>query len=82
LAHGGDDLGERGFGAEGFAFLGGGLFSIEASEAFFEGDGDGDDGVAGGVFFNPAADGREVLVLLADVVFLGEVDEVDDWFGG
>ena len=34
------------------------------------------------MFFDPAADGGEVLVLLADVVFFGEVDEVDDWFGG
>ena len=34
------------------------------------------------MFFHPVEDFGEVFVLLADVVFFGEVDEVDDWFGG
>ena len=81
-AHGGDDFWEGGFCAEGFAFLRSGFVGVEAGEAFFEGDGHGDDGVAGRVFFDPAADGGEVLVLLADVVFFRKVDEVDDGLGG
>ena len=32
--------------------------------------------------FDPLGDFGQVLVLLADVVALGEVDEVDDGFGG
>ena len=34
------------------------------------------------MFFHPFGDLGEVLVLLSDVVFLAEIDEVDDWFGG
>ena len=82
LAHGDDDLGEGGFGAEGFAFGVGGSVGVEAGEALFEGDGHGDDGVTGGVLFDPLGDFGEVFVFLADVVFFTEVDEVDDGFGG
>ncbi len=82
LAHGDDDLGEGGLGAEGFALgVGGGVVG-EAGQALFEGDGERDDGVAGGVLLDPVGDLGEVLVLLPDVVFLAEVDEVDDGFGG
>ena len=34
------------------------------------------------MFFDPFGDFGEVFVFLADVVFFGEVDEVDDGFGG
>jgi hypothetical protein len=33
------------------------------------------------VFFDPFGDLGKVLVLLSDVVFFAEVDEVDNWFG-
>ena len=56
--------------------------AFEAGEAFFEGDGKGDDRVAGGVFFDPFGDFGEVFVFLADVVFFAEVDEEDDGLGG
>lgn len=82
LAHGDDDFGEGGLGAEFFALLVGGGVVLEAGEALFKGDGERDDGVAGGVLFDPLSDFREVFVFLADVVFFAEVDEVDDWFGG
>jgi hypothetical protein len=58
------------------------LVVLEAGEALLEGDGEGDDGVAGGVLLAPLGDFRQVLVLLADVVFFAEIDEVDDGFGG
>ena len=35
-----------------------------------------------GVFLYPFGDLGEMFVLLADVVFFAEVDEVDDGFGG
>ncbi len=31
---------------------------------------------------NPFSDLRQVLTFLAEVVFHGKVDEVDDWLGG
>jgi len=51
-------------------------------KTFFEGDGDWDNRIAGGVCLDPLCDFREVLVFLPDVVFFAEVDEVDDGFGG
>ena len=82
MPHGGDNFGKRGFGAERFALFFGGCFGIEAGEAFFEGDAKRDDWVARRVFFDPFGDFGEVFVLLADVVFLAEVDKEDDGFGG
>ena len=82
LPHGDDDLGQGRLGAELLAFLVGDGVGLEAREAFLEGDGHWDDGVAGGVLLDPFGDFGEVLVLLADVVFFAEVDEVDDGFGG
>ena len=32
------------------------------------------------MFFNPFGDLRQVFVLLSDVIFLTEIDEVDDGF--
>ena len=75
------DFGEGGFRADFFAFFFHFGFGFEASEAFFEGDGDGDYWVAFGVLLDPFGDFGEVLVLLPDVVLFAEIDEVDDWFG-
>ena len=82
LPHREYNLGQRTLRAQAFQLL---LFlarSLEAAESFFEGDGDGDDGVSRGVEFHPLGDLGEVLVLLADVVALAQVDEVDDRFCG
>ena len=59
-----------------------GLLVAHHGEAFLQGNGDGDDGVAGGVGLDPFGDFGEVFVFLADVVLFGEVDEVDDRFCG
>lgn len=32
------------------------------------------------MFFDPFGDLREVLILLSDVIFLAEIDKVDDGF--
>ena len=80
LAHSDDDLGQDGLGTDGLL-----LFSrfcvSHGSEALLVCDGDGDDRVAGSVLFNPLRDLGQVLVLLADVVLLAEVDEEDDGLG-
>ena len=82
LTHRGDDLGQGGLGPDLFTLLVDLLLALEPSQAVFKGDGDGDDGVAWGVGLCPLGDLGQVLVLLADVVSLGEVDEVDNWLGG
>lgn len=82
LPHGRDDLGQRALGAQLLAFLLGLLLILEAREAFLEADGERDDGIAGGVFLDPFGDFGQVFVLLADVVFFAEVDEIDDRFRG
>jgi hypothetical protein len=43
--------------------------------------GDGDDGVAGGVGLDPLSNLGKMLVLLANVVLLAQVDEGYDWLG-
>lgn len=77
LAHGGDDLGQRRLGSDSLAFLGGLLLS-HCTKALLERHGHGNDWVALGVFLHPLSDLGKVLVLLADVVLLTEVDKVDD----
>lgn len=54
---------------------------LEAGKAFFERDRDGDDRVTSSVILNPLGDSRKMLVLLADVVSLGQVDEVNNGLG-
>lgn len=79
--HRNDDLADGALDAELFAFLGD--FGIaHAGESFLEGHREWDDDVAGTVLVDPGFDLGEVLVLLADVVFLREVDEEDNWLGG
>lgn len=82
LPHGRDDLRQRRFRTKLLAlFLRFGLV-FAAGEAFLEGHGDRDYGVTGCVLFDPLGNFGKVLVLLADVVFLAEVDEVDHRLGG
>ena len=79
---GGGDLAEGGDGADLLLLLGALLVRGEEGEALLEGDGEGDERVAGVVLVDPGFDLGQPLVLLADVVPLGEVDEVGDWLGG
>lgn len=75
--HRDDDLADGALDAEFLAFLGD-LLITEAGEAFLEGNRKWDDDVAGAVLVDPGFDLGEVLIFLADVVFLREVDEEDD----
>jgi len=81
-AHRRNDLRQRALRPQLLALLRGLLLGFEAGETLFEGYGEGEDGVAGGVFFDPFGDFGEMFVFLADVIFFAEVDEVDDWFCG
>lgn len=78
LAHGRDDLGKSGLGANLLALLLDLCLVLEAREALLVSDGEGKDGVASGVFLDPLGDLGEVLVLLPDVVTLAQVDKVDN----
>lgn len=82
FAHGRDSLGQCRFRAEFLTFLVDFGLGFEGGESFLEGDGDGEDWVAGGVFLEPFHDFGEVFVFLTEVVFFAEVDHVDYWFGG
>jgi hypothetical protein len=77
LAHGGNGLGKRGLGVEVLQLLGS-LFVGHDSKTLLELDGDGDDRVARGICLDPFSDLGQMLVLLADVVLLTQVDEVDN----
>jgi len=57
------------------------FFGREARETLFERDGEGDEEVARVVGVDPSLDLGEPLVLFADVIAFGEVDEVGDGFG-
>lgn len=81
LAHLDDNLGQSRLGANLLALLGGLGLSLEAGEALLEGDGEGNDGITLGVLVDPGGNRGKMLVLLADVVTLGKVDEVDDGLG-
>lgn len=80
-SHNDDDLADCALDAEFLAFFGG-FFVGHASETFFECYRERDDDVAGAVFVDPGFDLGKVFVLLADVVFFGEVDEEDYGLGG
>ena len=75
------DLGQRTVRADLLLLLGALLFR-EQREALLERDGEGDERVAGVVLVDPGLDLGQPLVLLADVVPLGEVDEVGDGLSG
>jgi len=81
LAHSGDDLGQRGLGAEILALLSS-LFLGHGTETLFKGNGDRDDWITLCILLDPLSDLGKVLVLLADVVLLAEVDEEDNGLSG
>ena len=78
----GGDLAQRAVRADLLLLLGALLVRLHESETLLERDREGDEGVAGVVLVDPGLDLREPFVLLADVVLLGEVDEVGDGLGG
>lgn len=78
LTHGHDDLWQGRLGAQPLALLLRLSVARKASQPLLERDGDWDDRVACGVLLDPLGDLGEVLVLLADVISLAEVDEVDN----
>jgi hypothetical protein len=80
LAHSDDNLGQDGLGTNSLLLFSR-LLIGHGSEALLICDGDGDDRVASSVLFDPLRDLGQVLVLLADVVLLTEVDEEDDGLG-
>lgn len=76
LTHGSDNLRETGLGAELLALLLGGDIVLHQGEALLKAGRDGENGAAGGVGLDPLEQSGEVLVLLADVVLLAQVDKV------
>lgn len=81
LPHLDNDLGESRLDTELLALLGG-LLVGHAGETLLEADGERNDDIAGGVGINPLLDLAEVLVGLADVVALRQVDEEDNGLRG
>lgn len=82
LAHGGDDLRQRGPGAKSLAFFIDGSIVLEASKAILKRDRERDNRVTSRVGLNPFSHFGNVLVLLANIIPLAEVDEVDNRLGG
>lgn len=81
LAHSNNNLGQSGLGVQGLALLSGLGIIAEGSQTLLEGDGNGDERIAGRVLLDPLKDLGQVLVLLTDVVLLAEVDQIDNGLG-
>lgn len=81
FAHLDNELGEGGVGAGGLHLLPGSLLGIEAGKPLFVGHRNRDDRVSLGVLVAPGGNGGKMLVLLADKVALGQVDQVDNGLG-
>lgn len=79
--HGGDGLGQTRLGAQLLALLSSGSVIAHQSETLLEAGGDGQNGAARGVGLAPLEQTGKVLVLLADVVTLAQVDQVDNGLG-
>lgn len=81
LAHGGDHLGKTRLGSDLLAFFLNGSVVTHKSQTLLEGCRDGDQRLPAGVSLDPFEDLGEVLVLLAEVVLLAQVDQVDHRLG-
>lgn len=81
LTHGSDDLRQTGLGAQLLALLGGGSIVAHQGQTLLEAGRDGKDGAVGRVGLDPLEQRRQVLVLLADVVLLAQVDQVHNGLG-
>lgn len=79
--HGGNDLGESGLDTQLLELLLTLLVGLHVGETLLEADREGDDKITGGVGINPLLNAQKMLVLLADVVTLREVDKVDAGLG-
>lgn len=81
LTHGSDDLGQTGLGAQGLALSLSGRIIMHQGQTLLKLSRDGKNGVTGGVGLDPLKDLGEVLVLLADVISLAQVDQVHNRLG-
>lgn len=81
LTHGGDNLGQTGLGAQLLALLGGRRIVAHQGQTLLEAGRDGKDGAVGRVGLDPLEQRGQVLVLLADVVLLAQVDQVHNGLG-
>lgn len=78
LAHGGDNLRKGGLDAERLQFSFDLLLCLKAGQTLLEADGYGEDRVSSSVLLKPLGNLAEMLVLLANIVLLAEVDQVHD----
>lgn len=76
--HGGDHLGKTRLGSQLLALLLSGSVTAHKSQALLEGSRDRDQRIPRRVLLDPLEHLGKVLVLLADVVLLAKVNEVDD----
>lgn len=81
LAHGNNGLGQSGLATNLLALLLNLGISLEARKTLLERDGNGKDGLSRRVGLDPLNNLGQVLVLLAKVVLLAEVGQVDDRLG-
>jgi len=81
LAHGNDSLGQSRLAANLLALLLNLGIGLKARKTLLEGDGNGKDGLSRRVGLDPLDNLGQVLVLLAKVVLLAEVGQVDDRLG-
>lgn len=81
LTHSGNDLRQTGLGAQGLALSLSGRIIVHQGQTLLELSRDGKDGVTGRVGLDPLKDLGEVLVLLADVISLAQVDKVHNGLG-
>lgn len=81
LAHSSNQLWQRRLDTQGLALL---LLLLltQSRQALLKADRDWEDWVSWSVVLAPLRDLSQVLVLLADIVLLGQIDEVDDRLGG
>lgn len=76
--HGGNHLGKNRLGSQLLTLFLSGLITAHKSQALLEGSRDRDQRIPRRVLFDPFEHLGEVLVLLADVVLLAKINEVDD----
>jgi hypothetical protein len=81
LTHGSDDLGQTRLGTQLLALCLSGSIIVHQSETLLKLSRDGQDWVAGRVGLDPLEDLGKVLVLLADVISLAQVDKVHNGLG-
>lgn len=79
--HGGNDLRQTRLGAQLLALLESEVIILHESQALLELSRNGKNGGASGVLLDPLEDLGEVLVLLADVISLAQVDKVHNGLG-